>query len=78
MPFGMKNGPPTYKRVVNRTLKDYLNKFMEMFLDDYIIYNDMDTHLNRIKLWGVCTNGWTDLGVMQANFVLWLPLQCPC
>ncbi len=33
---------------------------------------------HRVIITGACTNGWTNLGVMQANFTLWLPLQCPC
>jgi hypothetical protein len=45
MPFGVKNGPPTYQRVVIRAFTNYLKKFMRIFLDDFIMYNDMDTHL---------------------------------
>jgi hypothetical protein len=35
MPFGVKNGPPTYKRVLIKTFKDYFDSFMKMFLDDF-------------------------------------------
>jgi hypothetical protein len=31
-----------------------------------------------VSIKGACTNGWTNLGVTQANSALWLPLQCPC
>jgi len=50
MPFGVKNGPPTYQSVVIRAFTDYLKKFMRIFLDDFIVYNDMDTHLQKLRL----------------------------
>jgi hypothetical protein len=49
MLFGVKNGPPTYHRVVSKTFKDYLDKFMKFFLDDFIVYSDMDTHIDKLK-----------------------------
>jgi hypothetical protein len=42
MPFKVKNGPPTYHRVVSKFFKDYLNKLMKIFLDDFIVYSDME------------------------------------
>jgi hypothetical protein len=56
MPFGVKNnGPPTYRKVVNRSFKDYLDIFMKIFLDDFIMYNDMDTYLVKFKF---CLPSW--------------------
>ncbi len=37
-------------RVVNKAFKDYLNIFMKFFFNDFTIYNDMDTHLDKPKL----------------------------
>jgi hypothetical protein len=31
MPFGVKNGPPTFHKVVNKTFKEYLDQFMKIF-----------------------------------------------
>jgi hypothetical protein len=50
MLFGMKNEPPIYQRVVSRAFKNYFDKFMKIFLDDFIVYSDMVTHLNKLKL----------------------------
>jgi hypothetical protein len=50
MPFGVKNGPLTFQRAINRTFIEYLNQFMKIFLDDFIVYNDMDSHLIKLKL----------------------------
>jgi hypothetical protein len=35
---------------VSRTFRDYLDKFMKIFLDDFTVYNDMDIHLQKFKL----------------------------
>jgi hypothetical protein len=50
MPFGVKNGPFTYQRVVSKAFIDYLDKFMKIFPNDFIVYNDMDTHLQKLKM----------------------------
>ncbi len=49
MPFGVKNGPPTYQRVVTKTFRQYIDVFMKTFLDDFIVFNDMSTHLEKMK-----------------------------
>jgi hypothetical protein len=50
MPFGVKNGPPTFQKVVSRAFKEYLDQFMNIFLDDFIVYSDMESHLMKLKL----------------------------
>jgi hypothetical protein len=50
MPFGVKNGPPTFQKVVNRTFKKYLYQFMKILLDALTIYNDMESHLMKLGL----------------------------
>jgi hypothetical protein len=49
LPFGVKNGPPTYQKVVSRAFRDYLYKFMKIFLDDFTVYSDMERHLMRFR-----------------------------
>jgi hypothetical protein len=49
MPFGVKNGFLICQRVVSKTFRDYLDKFMNIFLHNFIIYNDMDIHLQKLK-----------------------------
>jgi hypothetical protein len=44
MPFGLKNVLSMYQRVVNKIFKDYLDDFMKLFLDDFTIFSDLDTH----------------------------------
>jgi hypothetical protein len=49
MPFGVKNGPPTYQRVVTKAFHEYINVFMKIFLDDFIVFNDLSIHLEKLK-----------------------------
>jgi len=49
MPFGVKNGPPTFQRVVNRAFKEYLDQFMKIFLDDFIVHSNLKSHLMKFK-----------------------------
>jgi hypothetical protein len=45
MLFGLKNGPPTYHRVVTKTFKEHLDNFMKILLDDFTMYSDIESHL---------------------------------
>jgi hypothetical protein len=49
MPFGVKNGPPTYQRVVTKAFREYIDVFMKIFLDDFTIFNDLSTHLEKLN-----------------------------
>jgi hypothetical protein len=37
MPFGGKNGHATFQRVVIKSFKEYLDNFMKIFVDDFIV-----------------------------------------
>jgi hypothetical protein len=50
MPFGVKNGPPIFQRVVSRAFREYLDQFMKIFLDDFIVYSDMESQLMKVRL----------------------------
>jgi len=32
-------------KVVTKTFREYLDNFMKIFLDDFMVYNDMESHL---------------------------------
>jgi len=48
MYFGMKNGLPTFQKVVAKTFKEYLDNFMKIFLDNFTIHNDMEIHCRSL------------------------------
>jgi hypothetical protein len=44
----VENGPSIDQRVVNKTFHEYIDLFMKIFLDDFTIFNSMETHINKI------------------------------
>ena len=46
--FGLKNAPAIYQRLVNNAFREYLNKFMKLFLDDVDVYTNEATHLAKL------------------------------
>jgi hypothetical protein len=50
MSFGVKNGPPTYHRAMTKTFKEYLDNFKKIFLNDFTVYNDMESHVQKLRL----------------------------
>jgi hypothetical protein len=46
MPFGLQ----TYQKAITKAFRKYLDNFMKIFLDDFTMYNDMENHLQKLKL----------------------------
>jgi hypothetical protein len=49
MLFCVKNGLPTYQRVVPKVFHEYIDVFMKMFLDDFTVFSDMSTYLEKLN-----------------------------
>jgi hypothetical protein len=49
MPFGVKNGPPTFQIAVSKAFRKYLDQFMKIFSNDFIVYNDMESHFMKLR-----------------------------
>ena len=50
MSFGLKNGPPSFSWVANKTFEPYLSDFMRVFMDDFSVFGKKDMHLEHLRL----------------------------
>jgi len=50
MPFGLVNAPATFQRMMNKILSEFIGKFVEVYVDDIIIYSpSFKDHLNHLE-----------------------------
>jgi len=49
MLFGLKNAPVTFQRLINNTLREYLDDFAITYLNDILIYSDdLEMHCSHV------------------------------
>lgn len=50
MPFGLMNGPAVFQALVNDVLRDFLNHFVFVYLDDFLILSkDQSEHVSHVR-----------------------------
>jgi hypothetical protein len=50
MPFGLKNAPAIFSRVVIATFKEFIHQFLEVYLDDWTVYSLLKNHVEVLCL----------------------------
>ena len=50
MPFGLKNAPTIFSRVVVAVFKEFIHKFLEVYFDDWIVFGLMDNPVGALRL----------------------------
>ncbi len=71
MPFGVKNGPLIFQKARSKSFGKYLDRFMKIFLDDFTIYSDMESHMMKLNF-AFRTIKNINSGLSQRNVPLWL------
>ena len=50
MPFGLTNAPVVFQAMINDVLRDFLDRFVYVYLDDILIYSpDLATHRDHVN-----------------------------
>jgi hypothetical protein len=51
LPFGLTNAPGVFMRLMNGVFREYLDKFVQVFINDILIYSQtMEEHDNHLRL----------------------------
>lgn len=50
MPFGLKNAPAIFSRVVVVAFKKFIHKFLEAYFDDWTVYSLLKKHIECLRL----------------------------
>jgi hypothetical protein len=47
-PFGLCNDHVSFQNMVIQTFKEYLNEFLQLFLDNFTVYGNKNNHTNQL------------------------------
>ena len=51
MPFSLANAPPTFQRMVNEMLQEYVDRFVIVYIDDILVFSDTEAnHVEHVRL----------------------------
>jgi len=52
LPFGLKNSPMTFVRLINEVMRGYQDEFVQVYLDDIVVYsrNEYEHQAHLVKV----------------------------
>ena len=54
VPFGLKNAPTIFSRIVVAAFKEFIHKFLAVYMDDWIVYGMLNDHIANLQLMLEC------------------------
>jgi hypothetical protein len=69
MPFAMKNAPTIFSRVIITSFKEFMNQFLEVYLDEWIVYSLLKDHVEVLRVMlERCTQCQISLNIKKCIF----------
>ena len=50
MPFGLKNAPAVFSRIIIAAFREYIHKFLEVYMDDWTVYSLLKYHATLLRI----------------------------
>ena len=70
MPFGAKNAPMTFQRVMELIFRPYLKRFFRIYLDDGTVYGTMHDHVGHLRqFFDACRANGVSLNAEKCMFL---------
>jgi hypothetical protein len=71
MPFGLKNAPAIFSRIVVAAFKEYIHKFLEVYLDDWTVFGLVKHHVASLRLMlDTCRRHQIALNLKKCTFLV--------
>ena len=56
MPFGLKNAPTIFSRIVVSAFKYFIHKFIEVYFDDWTMFGLVRDHIESLRMMLSCSH----------------------
>ena len=71
MMFGLKTTSATFQRIITEIFDEYIPAFMQVFLDDFVVYGQRLEHINQLRLYlDRCRQARLSLNTAKCAFLL--------
>lgn len=71
MPFGLKNGPTIFSRIVVVAFKEYIDKLLEVYLDGWTVFGLVKHHIVSLRLMlDTCLQHQLVLNLKKCTFLI--------
>ena len=50
IPFGLKNAPAIFSRIVVFAFKDFIHRFLEVYFDDWTVFGMVRDHIDNLRM----------------------------